>query len=1129
MFLKRLVIILFIFCFNSGYTQTWEQLEIEINNYASSKEYFKAFEISNKMEKFALENKNDTNAYLAKVYYYKLVLSIYTEPSDSLLLYYSYKITNVISKFAYSDNFYGVKPDLIIFLSFLRPFNFENSWLNEIYCKNICSLAKIYEKEANIDGAIKLYKEAILVYSKNKNKGEDYCGVLNNYSYLLYDQKSYDEVENNLNEIFFIYDSIGSVSDYFNYALGLYRNMKVMQGKYDQAIKICNKYIPKFEDYKKVGIRYFYMFYSGLAYLNELAGDYKKAQSYYNIINELKELNEIDYLDNLYFYAGFCVKIEDFIKAEKLYTEALKLNEKLYTINSENYASVLNRLGNLYGKMGDNKRGEKLIIEALRIRKSILGDDNPIYAASLGDLAYIYYNISDYSKAQNIYFQSLEIKKKAYGSNSRFVAEIHNELAVLFHKQKKYTSAEFYYTKAIEFYETNKIKDSDLLAIYLSNLGSLYDDIGEYSKAETLQIRAMEIRKLISGEQSIDYANSCSNLSCHYINLNDVINAEKMNLLASKIYLSKLGEYHEYYLNNLDNLTYIYEFFHKDYFLSYKLKEKIFNTRIIILNRNFEWLTEKQKEAYWENENKFYSLINDLVSKSYQSIPFSSVLSFNSNLISKSLLLETSRDLDKALANTNDEGVKNNFEQLKSTRRLYTKLESEGTDKIDLLKKLNLEADSLDKILVNRLVEFRATKDRFNINWQTIQSNLSSDEAAIEFARYYNDSDSAYHYMGLIVKKGDKYPQLIKLCSEDELKQYSPETELNVIYDLVWKPLLPSLDNIKTIYYSPSGLLNNIPFQALYKKENEQREYVMDKFTLHQLTSTRYLALGLKQKEQEPIQTSIALFGGINYNDYPNYKIDTTNHDQSNEAAFLLKNAVVQNRQLDSTRTGAKYLPGTKKEVETIAEVLKLKQWNIDISEGKNATENKIKSFSGNKSKAILHIATHGFAFPDKEEKRKDLAFAMMSGNNKYKALDNPMIRSGLLFGGANLTWQGKGDSLLNITNEDGVLTAYELSQLDLSNTKLAVLSACETGKGAIQGSEGTFGLKRALKLAGVDNMIVSLWKVPDDATMEMMTLFYTELAKTKLPVPAFELAQKTMRNKYPNEPKKWAGFVFVR
>jgi CHAT domain-containing protein len=456
-------------------------------------------------------------------------------------------------------------------------------------------------------------------------------------------------------------------------------------------------------------------------------------------------------------------------------------------------------------------------------------------------------------------------------------------------------------------------------------------------------------------------------------------------------------------------------------------------------------------------------------------------------------------------------------------------LSSESKENNLFLLKFESQADSIDRLLSRSMSSFLDFKKGHALTWKNIQLNLSNDAVAIEFVRYYDNLDSAFSYMAIIVKQGDKHPQLVKLCTENELKQYSQETELNTIYDLIWRPLLPSLTNVKTIYYSPVGLLNNIPFQALYKEENGQREYVMDKFTLHQLTSTRYLALDLKKKEQETIEPSIALFGGINYNDYPNAKINTTIHNESTEAAFLYKNAIVLNRELDSTRTGANYLPGTKKEVETIADVLKLNQWQVDVSEGKNATENKIKSLSGNNSKSILHIATHGFAFPDKEEKRKDMAFSMMRGNDKYKTSDNPMIRSGLLFGGANLTWQGKGDSLLNTTNEDGVLTAYELSQLDLSNTKLAVLSACETGKGAIQGSEGTFGLKRALKLAGVDNMIVSLWKVPDDATMEMMTLFYTELANTKKPVSSFETAQKAMRLRYPNEPKKWAGFVFVR
>ena len=118
---------------------------------------------------------------------------------------------------------------------------------------------------------------------------------------------------------------------------------------------------------------------------------------------------------------------------------------------------------------------------------------------------------------------------------------------------------------------------------------------------------------------------------------------------------------------------------------------------------------------------------------------------------------------------------------------------------------------------------------------------------------------------------------------------------------------------------------------------------------------------------------------------------------------------------------------------------------------------------------------------------------------------------------------------MIETTGDDGILTAAEVANMDLSNNKLVVLSACETGLGKIESSEGTFGLKRGFKLAGVDQIIVSLWKVPDNETMELMTLFYSELAKTKDIDNSFNKAQKEMRNRYPYEPEKWAGFVLVR
>ena len=111
---------------------------------------------------------------------------------------------------------------------------------------------------------------------------------------------------------------------------------------------------------------------------------------------------------------------------------------------------------------------------------------------------------------------------------------------------------------------------------------------------------------------------------------------------------------------------------------------------------------------------------------------------------------------------------------------------------------------------------------------------------------------------------------------------------------------------------------------------------------------------------------------------------------------------------------------------------------------------------------------------------------------------------------------------------EDGILTAYEISQLNLKNTELVVLSACETGLGDIQGNEGVYGLQRAFKIAGVRNLIMSLWQVPDQQTSELMTTFYRYwLIKKKSIRESLKLAQNDLR-KQGLEPFYWAGFVLV-
>ena len=161
------------------------------------------------------------------------------------------------------------------------------------------------------------------------------------------------------------------------------------------------------------------------------------------------------------------------------------------------------------------------------------------------------------------------------------------------------------------------------------------------------------------------------------------------------------------------------------------------------------------------------------------------------------------------------------------------------------------------------------------------------------------------------------------------------------------------------------------------------------------------------------------------------------------------------------------------------------------------ATEASLKSLP---SKDILHIATHGF-FLDQSDK-----------------FSNPMLRSGILLAGVSDKTKG---------TEDGVLTAYEATLLSMSQTKLVVLSACETGLGDIKNGEGVYGLQRSFEVAGVQNILMSLWKVDDQATMELMRNFYTELLKTNDTSAAFASAQRKLRIKYPH-PYHWGAFKMM-
>ena len=209
-------------------------------------------------------------------------------------------------------------------------------------------------------------------------------------------------------------------------------------------------------------------------------------------------------------------------------------------------------------------------------------------------------------------------------------------------------------------------------------------------------------------------------------------------------------------------------------------------------------------------------------------------------------------------------------------------------------------------------------------------------------------------------------------------------------------------------------------------------------------------------------------------------------------------------------------LPGTKEEIERIDTLLSKDHIKTKIFIGKDASEENFKSAN---HPSILHVATHGFF-----NSNIDYSKSMSMGVQVSRAKDNAMLRSGLLFNGAATAYTQ--DVAIDGSN-NGILYAYEAMNLDLQNTKLVVLSACETGMGEIVNGEGVYGLSRSFQVAGADKILMSLWKVDDQSTRQLMVVFYQNWLQSNDPQQAFIQAMKSIKEKYP-QPYYWGGFVLL-
>ncbi len=833
-------------------------------------------------------------------------------------------------------------------------------------------------------------------------------------------------------------------------------------------------------------------------------------------------------------------------KAELLYLEVLALREKATGKESPAYADALSNLASLYMQMGQYEKSESLNLETMAIREKVLGKDDPAYASSLNNLANLYYALHNYHKAEQLYLEAIAIREKAGDRESENYILALDNLGVMYQVSGRFDQAEPLLIASKNLWEKTLGKEHPGFVLSLNHLANLYHGMRRYQEAESFYLQAQTLGEKALGVEHPDNVLNKESLAVLYFEMGQHDKAEPLLLECNTLYTKLLGKEHPYYSSNLDFLASLYWASGNRKIAQFYLMEAAATQKKLLVNAS-RHLSEHELTSYIQD-------FADGLSKncSFSSIqPGMTATCYNDVLFYKGFLLNAVSQVRK-LASA-DPAAAEKFNLYKSYHRRLAAEYAKPLAERNGVQTLEIESNKLEKELTRSVAGYGEAMRQFS--WQDVQFRLQPDEVVIEFVHYQYSNPKptdTVRYAAMLLRPGAGEPQFIALCEGKQIEALVQTSSVRksdyvdrlyatadrganpeeTLYRLLWQPIEKALKatspggkTVTTVYFSPSGLLHCVNLAALALPDGQ---LLAEQYNLVQVGSTRQLAMGAGRGDgvtsSHPVTTTTALlFGGIRYN------LDTTALAE-----------VKTNEDITLRATPWNYLKGTEKEVDQIEQTMHAAGLQPEVRKGYAATEEAFKmigqreavvpgagvtdSHSGTTSPRVLHFATHGFFYPNPKIRHE--GGGMRNEEPVFKISELPMMRSGLVLAGGNYAWASGKPYRTDM--EDGILTAYEIAQMDLSHTELVVLSACETGLGDIQGDEGVYGLQRAFKIAGAKHLVMSLWRVPDAATQELMTAFYQKWLVQKMSIPnAFRAAQQEMREKY-QHPFFWAGFVLV-
>ena len=843
---------------------------------------------------------------------------------------------------------------------------------------------------------------------------------------------------------------------------------------YDQALPLCERALAIRE--KALGPKHPNVAQSltNLAALHDDKGDYDQALPLYERALTLRERalgsKHPDVAVSLSNLAGLYQDGGDYKRALTLYERALAIFEKTLGPEHHRVAAALNNLATLHSDKGDHEGALPLYERALAIVEKAFGQDHSQVAVTLSNLAGLHSDKEDYERALPLFERARTILEKALGPKHTYVAFALNNLAVVHYRKQDYERALPLFERALAIRKETLGQDHPTVALSLNNLATLHQEQGDYEQALLLHERALAIYEKALGQNSPAVTISLRHLARLYW-------AQGDDVLAA---------------SHLERALAVRET-HIDLVLT---ADSVRGRRLFL-------------EQFMSDLDAVITFALEHPSVRAQR------LAMNTLLARKGRVLDSTSGAFATLRRRLEPDELRLLDEYQTNRAIYAHQLLRGPGPIPRaqpdqnLAALEARGHDLERRIAARSVEFR---DRLRpVTAASVQAGLPADAILVEWVRYRpvaprapnKDRYGAARYAAAVLGPTGEpvWLDLGEAAAIDAAVAVWREALANFLDlaqttkaardldALVMAPVRAHLGDTSRVYLAPDGQLSLVPFAALV---DEHGRYLVERYPFAYLTSGRDL-IRLGDPNVSPSPRSPALIVAA-----PRYTLP----GQHNRQPFTP-------------------LPHAMAEAQAVQSLLRNARLVTDI----NASETAVQRAHG---PAVFYIITHGY-------------FQPITCGESDARVSNPMLQSGLALAGAN-GCQGpsrepaaladlKAHPKANEGPGDGLLTALETAALDLYGTELAVLSACDTGLGDVVGrSDGLYGLRRALVLAGTRTQMISLWVANDATTRQLMTAFYRNLATGLGRTEALRQVQLDMLrspdDRRSAHPHFWANFI---